>query len=80
MDLNALLHSPYAQTVVAFWLLSMLAHTMPAPRADTGRGYRWLFNISQWLLANLGKIQQGVPATPPPQPPPGADQMGMKGY
>ncbi len=41
----------------AFWTLSALAHTMPAPDAKTGKGYQWVYNLLQFLLANFGKLQ-----------------------
>ncbi len=61
IDFGALAHNPYVQTIVGYWLLAMLAQTMPVPQADSGTAYRWLFAILQWSMANWTKLLQAVP-------------------
>jgi hypothetical protein len=67
-DLTALMHSPshIVYVYLALWALSALAHTMPAPDGKSGKGYQWFYNLLQFLLANLGKLQSFVtkPADP----------------
>jgi len=38
------------------WTLSALAHTMPAPDGKSSKGYQWIYNLLQFLLANLSKL------------------------
>jgi hypothetical protein len=69
-DLTALLHSP-TQIVflyLAFWALSALAHTMPAPDDKSSKGYQRVYNLLQFLLANMGQLQSF--ATKPTGPAP----------
>jgi hypothetical protein len=40
-------------------MLAALAHTMPAPDDKSSKGYRWFYNLMQFLLANLGNLQMG---------------------
>jgi uncharacterized membrane protein YwzB len=58
-ELSTLVHSPshILYVYVALWALSALAHTMPVPNGKSGTGYQWLYNLLQFLLANLGKLQ-----------------------
>jgi hypothetical protein len=60
-DLKALWQNPshIAYVYLAVWVLAALAHTMPAPDEKSGTGYRWFYNLMQFLLANLGDLQRG---------------------
>ncbi len=53
---------------LALWTLSALAHTMPAPDGKSSKGYQWVYNLLQFLLANLSKLQSvaGRPVDPGP--------------
>lgn len=64
-DLTALVRNPSHILYVygALWTLSALAHTMPAPDGKSGKGYQWIYNLLQFLLANLSKLQ-GMTARP----------------
>jgi hypothetical protein len=44
---------------LAVWMLAALAHTMPGPDDKSSQGYRWFYNLMQFLLANLGNLQMG---------------------
>jgi hypothetical protein len=59
--LKALLQNPthIAYVYVAVWALAALAHTMPAPDDKSDKAYRWLYNLLQFLMANLGNLQMG---------------------
>ena len=61
-DLTTLLHSPshVVYVYLALWALSALAHTMPVPDGKSGKLYQWSYNLLQFLLANLGKLQSFV--------------------
>lgn len=61
-DLGALVHSPshILYVYLALWTLSALAHTMPVPDSRSGTGYQWVYNLLQFLLANLGRVQASV--------------------
>lgn len=61
-DLTALVHNPAQILYVyaALWALSSLAHTMPVPDDKSSRGYQWIYNLLQFLLANLDKLQSFV--------------------
>lgn len=61
-DLTTLLHSPshFVYVYLALWALSALAHIMPVPDGKSGKGYQWFYNLLQFLLANLGKLQSFV--------------------
>jgi hypothetical protein len=50
------------------WTLSALAHTMPVPDGKSSKGYQWIYNLLQFLLANLSKLQ-GMAAKPVGQGP-----------
>lgn len=69
-DLTTLLHSPshILYVYLALWTLSSLAHTMPAPDDKSSKGYQWVYNLLQFLLANLSQLQSFAtkPADPPP--------------
>ena len=58
-DLNKLVHSPsqILYVYLALWALSSLAHAMPVPEVKSSKGYQWVYNLLQFLLANLGKLQ-----------------------
>lgn len=58
-DLTTLVRNPshILYVYLAVWAMSALAHTMPVPDAKSGKGYQWVFNLLQFLLANLGKLQ-----------------------
>jgi len=60
-NLKTLLQNPshIAYVYLAVWVLAALAHTMPAPDDKSGTGYRWFYNLMQFLLANLGDLQTG---------------------
>jgi hypothetical protein len=61
-DITTLMHSPshILYVYLALWALSSLAHTMPVPDDKSGKGYQWFYNLLQFLLANLGKLQSFV--------------------
>jgi hypothetical protein len=61
-DLKALSLNPSQVVYVylAVWMLAALAHTMPAPDDKSSKGYRWFYNLMQFLLANLGDLQMGA--------------------
>ena len=65
-DLVRLAHSPshIFYVYLTVWTLSALAHTMPVPDGKSGKGYQWVYNLLQFMLANLGKLQSfaGKPA------------------
>ena len=71
-ELTALLNTPthILYVYLALWTLSALAHTMPAPDAKSGKAYQWCYNLLQFLLANLSRLQNfpGKPADAPKQP------------
>lgn len=73
--MESLLHNPLAM-YVAFWVLSALFSTMPAPRADSSIGYTWLYNIGQFVSANISKIKTAACPTPKPPDPPAAKGQG----
>jgi hypothetical protein len=58
-DLVRLVHSPshILYVYLTVWTLSALAHTMPVPDGKSGKGYQWVYNLLQFMLANLGKLQ-----------------------
>ena len=58
--------SHIAYVYLALWALSALAHTMPAPDGKSSKAYQWVYNLLQFLLANLGRIQSSIlkPAEP----------------
>ena len=58
-DLLSIMHNPtrVLYVYVAVWSLSALAHTMPAPDAKSGKVYQWVFNLLQFLLANLNRLR-----------------------
>ena len=58
-DLTTLMHNPshVIYVYLALWALSALAHTMPVPDGKSGKRYQWFYNLLQFLLANLGKLQ-----------------------
>ena len=60
-ELKALLQNPtrIVYVYLAVWALAALAHTMPAPDDKSDKGYRWFYNLMQFLLANLGNLQMG---------------------
>ncbi|MGD0000797.1 MAG: hypothetical protein ABSE21_11925 [Bryobacteraceae bacterium] len=60
-DLKALSLNPSQVVYVylAVWMLAALAHTMPTPDDKSSNGYRWSYNLMQFLLANLGNLQMG---------------------
>jgi len=60
-EVKALLQNParIVYVYVAVWVLAALAHTMPAPDDKSGKGYRWFYNLMQFVLANLGNLQVG---------------------
>lgn len=60
-ELKALLQNPsqVACVYLAVWVMAALAHTMPAPDDKASKGYRWFYNLMQFLLANLGNLQMG---------------------
>lgn len=70
-DLTTLVRNPshILYVYLAVWAMSALAHTMPVPDAKSGKGYRWVYNLLQFMLANLGKLQ-GFAATPADVPAP----------
>jgi hypothetical protein len=72
-DLTALVRNPshILYVYVALWTLAALAHTMPVPDAKSGKGYQWIYNLLQFLLANLSKLQgfTAKPAGPGPERP-----------
>lgn len=70
-DLTALVHSPshILYVYLALWVLSALAHTMPVPDGKSGTGYQWVYNLLQFLLANLGRVQASVTKPGEPTPP-----------
>jgi len=61
-DLKALSLNPsqIVYVYLAVWMLAALAHTMPAPDDKSSKGYRWFYNLMQFLLANLGDLQMGA--------------------
>ena len=61
-DLKALSLNPsqIVYVYLAVWMLAALAHTMPAPDDKSSKGYRWFYNLMQFLLANLGNLQMGA--------------------
>ena len=61
-DLVRLVHSPshILYVYLTVWTLSALAHTMPVPDGKSGKGYQWVYNLLQFMLANLGKLQSVV--------------------
>jgi len=68
--ITSLMQNPshVAYVYLALWALAALAHTMPAPDERSGRGYRWSYNLLQFLLANLAKLQTpGLKKPVPPQ-------------
>lgn len=69
-DLIALAGNPshILYIYLALWTLSALAHTMPAPDGKSSKGYQWGYNLLQFLLANLSKLQSmaGRPGDPGP--------------
>ncbi len=64
-DLTALVGDPshILYIYVVLWTFSALAHTMPAPDGKSSKGYQWIYNLLQFLLANLGKLQ-GIAGKP----------------
>jgi hypothetical protein len=70
-DLTRLLHSPshILYVYLALWTLSSLAHTMPAPDNNSRKGYQWVYNLLQFLLANLGQLQSLMTKPVDPAPP-----------
>jgi hypothetical protein len=66
--LTTLAHNPahVLYIYVALWTLAALAHTMPVPDGKSGKGYQWIYNLLQFSLANLSKLQSmtGKPAGP----------------
>lgn len=67
-ELAGLVHSPshIVYVYLALWALSALAHTMPAPDGKSSKAYQWVYNLLQFLLANLGRIQSSI--LKPPEP------------
>lgn len=67
-DLTALVRNPshILYVYLALWTLAALAHTMPVPDTKSGKSYQWIYNLLQFLLANLSKLQNvaGKPADP----------------
>ena len=67
-DVAALFNYPRHVLYVyaALWALAALAHTMPAPDSKSSKGYQWAYNLLQFLLANLSKLQiaDSKPAEP----------------
>jgi hypothetical protein len=61
-DLTTLVRSPsqIVYVYLAFWALSALAHTMPPPDDKTSKGYQWVYNLLQFVPANLSKPQRFV--------------------
>lgn len=59
IGLESLAHSPanVLYVYLAIWTLSALAHTMPLPDGKSSKGYQWVYNLLQFLLANFGKLQ-----------------------
>jgi hypothetical protein len=62
-DIAALFNYPrhILYIYVALWALAALAHTMPAPDSKSSKGYQWAYNLLQFLLANLSKLQIAAP-------------------
>jgi hypothetical protein len=60
-EVKALMQNPSQVVYVylAVWMLAALAHTMPALDDKSSKGYRWFYNLMQFLLANLGNLQMG---------------------
>ena len=60
-EVKALLQNPahIVYVYVAVWVLAALAHTMPPPDDKSGKGYRWIYNLMQFVLANLANLQTG---------------------
>lgn len=71
-DLSTLLHSPshIVYVYLALWAMSALAHTMPVPDGKSSQGYQWVYNLLQFLLGNLGKLQSFVTKPAETQLPP----------
>lgn len=70
-DLTTLMHSPahILYVYAALWMLAALAHTMPVPDTKSGKGYQWLYNLLQFLLANLSKLQTAARKPAETEPP-----------
>jgi hypothetical protein len=41
---------------------------MPAPDDKSSKGYQWVYNLLQFLLANLGQLQSFVTKSAEPGP------------
>lgn len=61
-------------TLVAYYVLSAAVGSLPAPAADSGAFYRWVFQFSNTLAGNLSRaFSNKLPggsqsASPNPQP------------
>ena len=62
-------HRTFCTSTLALWALSALAHTMPVPDGKSGKGYQWVYNLLQFLLANLGRVRSSVAKPADPAPP-----------
>lgn len=43
------------------WLLSAVAHSLPAPDVASGKSYRFAFNFVQFLVSNFSLMRKGAP-------------------